>query len=92
MAVSIQATSPGLIGPPVTVCGAWPKNAPATLTAAIRRNGNAENSRIRSVLRRTVANVIAKVLRCARDVTRNVPVVHESYDTPQGLAASGRRR
>jgi hypothetical protein len=47
----------------VTGCGACLENAPATLTVAIKRNGSAENSRIRSVLRRTVANVIEPALR-----------------------------
>src|ERR1043166_18086 len=63
-AVSIQATSPAFIGPPVTDCGCARNRAPATLTAATSRKGSAENSRIRSVLRRTIAKVMPRALRC----------------------------
>ena len=64
MAVSIHATSPGLIGPPVTACGAGRKTAPATLTVATSRKGSADSSRIRSVLRLTVASVIPQPSVC----------------------------
>src|SRR4051812_13719381 len=64
VAVSIHATSPAFIGPPVTDCGCGRNRAPAMLTAATSRKGSAENSRIRSVLRRTIAKVMPRALRC----------------------------
>ena len=51
--------------------------APRMLTAAIKRNGNAENSRIRSVLLLTCARVIAAAPPLCADATRIVPVVHK---------------
>ena len=59
VAVSIQAVSPALMGPPVTACGAARKNAPSTLTVATSANGMEGNSRIRPVLLLTSSKVIA---------------------------------
>src|SRR5262245_56975991 len=81
VAVNIHATSPEFIGPPVTACGAALKNAPATLAIANRRNGSAENSRIRSVLLLTCASVIGRAPPLSCDDTSTVPLVHEIHVT-----------
>src|SRR6185436_6466098 len=76
VAVSIHAVSPALIAPPVTACAAGRNSAPRTLTAATSRKGSADNSRIRSVLRLTVAKVIGRAPPFRRHVTRTVPYEH----------------
>src|SRR5204862_7687749 len=58
VAVSIHATSPGLMGPPTTAWGCVRKRTPPILAATTSRKGSAENSRIRSVLLLNCASVI----------------------------------
>src|SRR2546426_7819542 len=59
-AVSIHATSPGLMGPPVTAGPAGLNTTAATLTTANSKNGKAGKVRIRAAVGRTTSSVICQ--------------------------------